>query len=542
MFGRWGNRLLLIAILGATALSIVTVWPDDPDRYLPFDDIAYPSGKGIKFPFITVEGNTFKGVWLKREGMSLGLDLRGGTRLVLAPEQGFSATKDQLEGAKKVIERRVNEFGVAESEVNTLSGDQLSVALPGISPEEAIDKIGRTALLQFCEPLTNEGGDVATLDTGTVTYEPQSCEPKRDPQGNIEVEGGGTVQFQPAATGLSDRDKIVWTPSKGDLDGVETELTGRFLDPPTLVQSDQVGQPTLVFQWTDDGAHLSEQVTGKLSSVKFPLAVFLDGEPIRGADGKVIAPTVQSTITSSGQITGLERGDANELSTLLNTGSFPVPLRVVQQQDVDATLGDTAVKNSVIAGQVALLVIMLFMVLYYRLPGLMAACALMVYTCFALAIFKVVPVTLTLAGIAAFVLSLGMAVDANILIFERMKEELRVGRSLRNAMDDGFNRAWSSIRDSNVSSIITAVILYWFGNQFAEPSIKGFALVWIVGVGLSMFSAITVSRCFLRFVVQSRWVANHLWMFMADPPEAATRPGLRGAPAPVRGGSGEDAK
>jgi preprotein translocase subunit SecD len=307
------------------------------------------------------------------------------------------------------------------------------------------------------------------------------------------------------------------------------------------VQADPVlNQPLLTFAWTDDGAHLSEQITERLAGQEFPLAVFLDGQPIRGESGGIIAPTVQSTISASGQITGLSADDANELSSLLNTGSFPVPLRVVQQQDVDATLGDTAVKNSVIAGQVALIAITLFMILYYRLPGVVASAALIVYTCFALAIFKVVPVTLTLAGIAAFVLSLGMAVDANILIFERMKEELRVGRSLRNAMDDGFNRAWSSIRDSNVSSIMTAIILYWFGNQFGEPSIKGFALVWIIGVALSMFSAITVSRCFLRFVVESRWVSNHMWLFMADPPETTHRPTLRGAPTPVSGGSGED--
>ncbi len=200
-----------------------------------------------------------------------------------------------------------------------------------------------------------------------------------------------------------------------------------------------------------------------------PLATFLDGEPIRGESGSVIAPTINSQITTSGQTTGLALGDAQRLRTFLNNGAFPIPLKVIQQQDVDATLGDQAVLHSVQAGLVAMLLIMAFMILYYRLPGVLASLALVVYTAVVLAIFKIGipgsgPVTLTLAGIAAFVLSVGMAVDANILIFERTKEELRNGRSLIPAVEAGFDRAWSSIRDSNISTLITCGILYWMGN------------------------------------------------------------------------------
>ncbi len=193
--------------------------------------------------------------------------------------------------------------------------------------------------------------------------------------------------------------------------------------------------------------------------------------------------------------------EASNLVKLLNAGSFPVPLKVVQSEDVDATLGQDSVQASVIAGETAMLVIMLFMILYYRLPGLIASVALTVYATIVLAVFKLIPVTLTLSGIAGFVLSVGMAVDANILIFERMKEELRIGRSLVLAMEEGFNRAWSSIRDSNVSTLITCVILYWFGDQFGATLVKGFALTLAIGVLLSMFSAILVTRTFLRIVV-----------------------------------------
>jgi preprotein translocase subunit SecD len=189
----------------------------------------------------------------------------------------------------------------------------------------------------------------------------------------------------------------------------------------------------------------------------------------------------------------------------------------VQQQDVDATLGGTAVRDSVIAGEAAILLIMVFMILYYRLPGVLASLALVVYTSVVLMIFKLWPVTLTLSGVAAFILSVGMAVDANILIFERMKEELRVGRNLVVALEDGFTRAWSSIRDSNISTLITCAILYWFGNQFGESQVKGFAITLAIGVGISMFSAITVTRTFLHLTIRIRPIARRLWLFVDVP-------------------------
>ncbi|MGB2696078.1 MAG: protein translocase subunit SecD [Dehalococcoidia bacterium] len=560
MLSRWWNRILLSLIILLTVFSIITVWPGNPNRYLP-NAIPWPEGTGwpltikgkeipLKLP--RIEGGTFGLGSVIRKEMSLGLDLRGGTRLILQPAEGTDVAdlRSALEGARKVIELRVNAFGVAESEVNILGNDQLSVQLPGIDPQEAKDKIGRTALLQFCEPVTNEAGNVLVARQGTVKYKPQSCDPVRNDNGDVVVEtaGAGAPQpsFEPWPAADYTNDQIVWQPAVADLDGDGTNdatLDGQYLKPDTFVDaavtaSNPLGNPTLIFSLRGDGGKVAEQITSRLSRRQYPLAPFLDGEPIRGEDNRIIAPAVQSTISSQGTITGLTIGDAKELSTLLNTGAFPVPLEVVLEQSVDSTLGETTVRDSVIAGEVALLLIMFFMIAYYRLPGLMASLALICYTSFVLAIFKLWPITLTLAGVAAFILSVGMAVDANILIFERMKEELRIGRNLITALEDGFNRAWSSIRDSNISTLITCVILYWFGNQFDESSIKGFAITLGIGVLVSLFSAITVTRTFMRVIIGNRAIARRLSLFAADLPEHVRRD-ARGLPAVAGGANGE---
>ena len=534
---RWWNTVVLLAIIGLSALCVIAVWPSEPDRYLP-DFINWPEGKGIKLKVPTIDGGQFKMKTIERREMSLGLDLRGGTRLVLEPEAGVQVDDldAALDGARDVIERRVNEFGVAESEVRRLGDNRLDVSLPGITAEEAIDKIGRTALLQFCEPITDETGNIAIVREGTVTYEPQTCEPVRDDAGNIIVTGG-TLEYAAWERDVQtySRNAIIWQPAMGELDGREVALTGEFLRPTTYVTRDQLGlNAVLVFELTNDGGEVMGQVTDRLVTRNYPFAPFLDGQPITGEDETIIAPSVNAQITTQGVIEGLTIDDARDLSKLLNTGAFPIPLRVASQQNVDATLGDQAVRNSVIAGEVALLLIMAFMIIYYRLPGLMASLALVVYTSLVLALFKLWPVTLTLSGVAAFVLSVGMAVDANILIFERMREELRVGRNMIVALEDGFNRAWSSIRDSNVSTLITCAILYWFGNQFGEASIKGFAITLAIGVLVSMFSAITVSRTFMNAVVRWRFLSRRPWLFAPQTEESIATPG--GAPA-IAGGS-----
>ncbi len=589
---RWRPQLLSLLALVVTGLSLVAIWPSEPDRYLP-DWFPWPSGRGVDLRVPSIKDGRLTIVDLERRSMTLGLDLRGGTRLVLEPDPGALASSgididDALDGAERIIERRINAFGVAESEISRLGSDRLSVQVPGLSISEAQNRLGRTALLQVCEPVQDAGGNVAIVTNGDIQYREGTCEPATDASGNYLIRAGTEVgipgetpeasptpsDFGPEAPTpeatpvpaagetaptpeaspqptpetkiaevsyvgidqVQNRDQIVWQPATGELNGVTTELTGRYLRPNTAVGADTFGNPELLFEFNDQGGDLLGQITERLqpSDTKpgFPMTFFLDGEPIRGEDGGVIAPTVQSQITTQGRITGLSFDDARELRTLLNSGAFPVPLRVVQADEVDATLGDQTVRDSVMAGEVALLLIMLFMILYYRLPGVLASLALVVYTSVVLAIFKIWPVTLTLSGIAAFVLSVGMAVDANILIFERMKEELRHGRTLMSALDAGFSRAWSSIRDSNVSTLITCAILFWFGDQFDAALVKGFAVTLAIGVLISMLSAITVTRQFLEVAIRTPLI-RYLGLWTSDPPEseAEGRQGARPAPA-----------
>jgi preprotein translocase subunit SecD len=232
-------------------------------------------------------------------------------------------------------------------------------------------------------------------------------------------------------------------------------------------------------------------------------------------DKRVIScPTIKTPITDgSGIIEGSYTLDsAKALVIVLKYGALPVPLEVIENRTVGATLGADSVSKSLLAGAIGLIIVMVFMLVYYRLPGLLADVALIIYALVALALFKLIPVTLTLPGMTGFVLSIGMAVDANILIFERMKEELRAGKTLGAAIEAGFARAWTSIRDSNASTLITCIILYWFGMNFGASIIKGFALTLAIGVVVSLFTAITVSRTFLRLLVNTEYAKN-LWLF-----------------------------
>lgn len=554
---RWWNRLSVLLIFAVAAGSIYAVWPDEPDRYLP-NFIAWPSGRGlpssilgIKLPCRTSD-KTQTNPSANCKGMTLGLDLQGGSRITLqADVSGLKATKDDisngLNAAKTIIENRINPFGVSESIVQRSGDDRLIVELPGVSAGTAKD-ITRPAVLMFCEPLeqggvvdqTQAGGSGSPITTvpggSAVVYKAGTCIPDVDANGQVLIRNadGTTTRIAPTYTTVAQasRDNIVWTPAKGDLNGAPTTMTGAFLKSDASVRFDAINQPQLIFNMTKDG----QKVFGSLSQrmIGLPLATFLDGEPLRGADGVVIAPNIKSQITDTGQTTGLTLGDANKLRTFLNNGAFPIPLKVIQQQDVDATLGDRAVRDSVQAGIAAMALIMAFMILYYRLPGVLASLALVVYTTVVLAIFKIGipgsgPVTLTLAGIAAFVLSVGIAVDANILVFERTKEELRNGRSLMPAVEAGFDRAWSSIRDSNISTLITCGVLYWMGNAFASSLIKGFALTLAIGVLISLFSAITVTRTFLRLAIATP-LGRPLWLWTDDQPDGQPETSTFGAP------------
>jgi preprotein translocase subunit SecD len=453
--------LLFLFVAALTTFSVIVVWPSTPDRYLPGE--FWPHGRGIKI-----------GGW-ERETMRLGLDLRGGAYLVLQadPPPDYEGDLGQaLDGAKDVVERRVNEFGVSEAEINKTSGNRISVQVPGLSLDEARNLIGKTAALQF------------------MTYD----------------DSGQRV------------------PATGVIDGQTVAMTGSDIKNNTFA-SRQGTTFAVNFETTSRGSKLMQQITSR--ATQYPssdsrnyLVVMLDNVVLSEA-------SVNAVISDSGSITGQPSfSAANDLSKQLNAGALPIPLTIIQSDEVSATLGEDSVLSSVRAGQIGLVAVMLFMILYYRLPGVLASAALMVYSAMTLMIFKVVPVTLTLSGIAAFVLSIGIAVDANILIFERMKEELRKGRTLNAAIDIGFRRAWSSIRDSNVSTLITCGILYYFGANFGAAVVQGFALTLALGVFVSMFSAITVTRTFLKMIQGTPLARNH-WLFNADevrrPPVSARR-------------------
>ncbi|MBN1374707.1 MAG: protein translocase subunit SecD [Dehalococcoidia bacterium] len=406
---------------------------------------------------------------LGRKGLTLGLDLKGGAYLVYEADlskRDTSQTIDQtMSSVLSKIERRANAFGVKEPIIQRQGENRILVQLPGEkNVDEAKKLIGQVALLEFKE---------VTLDT---SGQPMMNEDNTDYDWKTAM-----------ATGT---------------DGSEKELTGKYLKPNSqVVLKQDTNEPQVAFEWNEEGAVLFEQVTKR--NLQKPLGIFLDNQLIS-------APTVQAVIKSNGVITGVELDEAKNLSIQLNSGSLDVPLTVIQEQTVDATLGADSLRKSVVAGAIGLILVVLFMLLYYRMSGLIATLALIIYGIFLMAIFKLVPVTLTLSGIAAAVVSIGMAVDANILIFERMKEELRAGRTLGAAVDAGFNRAWLAIRDSNVTTFIACIVLYWFGDTFGAFMVKGFALTLFIGVALSMFTAITVSRVFLSMIV--RVVKNH-WLY-----------------------------
>ena len=262
-----------------------------------------------------------------------------------------------------------------------------------------------------------------------------------------------------------------------------------------MVSDPQTGAPEVAFEFNTEGALLFKQITTR--DLGKPLGIFLDNELIS-------APTVQAVIADKGVITGVSLQQAKTLAIQLNSGALVAPLTIAERRDIGATLGSDSIKKSLLAAEIGIAAVVLFMLLYYRLPGFIACLALGIYGVVILAIFKLIPVTLTLPGIGGFIVSFGMAVDANVLIFERMREELRGGRSLSAAIEAGFNRAWTAIRDSNLTTFIACGVLYWMGGSLGALMVRGFAITLFIGVAMSMFSAITITRTFLRFIPKNR--------------------------------------
>ena len=591
-------------------------------------------GAGLVLGFQTIKLGPFERGGNTLLGLSLGLDLQGGSHLVYQAEptsdegraESQAPDADDMLSLQRIIERRVNSSGLGEPIIQILGDDRLLIQLPGVrEPARAKSIIGETAQLEFKHRQLGIPRNLATegvitdADIVSVTAEPIPDELLPDaettatpeagaetsaavdeeaipviiveltPQGaakfdevlanltqkfqvaaansniftfqgelqsgilpglNVTINGNETINGVIAPPGISKLEgtsRYVFpypqpqpepaqpgeTPVEVEPDNVAAaqirigdDATVIFIEQPGRVDEDfglggdnlsrayaslhaQSDQPIINLEFDSLGTRLfGEKTTEIAGSLTDSIAIFLD-------DQELIAPVVRTPITTGTAIIegGFTLERAQDISLLLEGGRLPFPITLIQERSVDAILGSDSLAKSVLAGIVGFALVFLFMTLYYRVPGLVASIALLIYTAFVLAIFKLLPVTLTLSGVAATILSVGMAVDANVLIFERMKDELRNGRTLIGAINIGFNRAWPAIRDSNVSTLITCAILYYFSNQLGTTIVQGFAATLAIGVMISMFSAIMVSRTILR-VIASTGLARLLGAFV----------------------------
>lgn len=393
-------------------------------------------------------------VIIYKKPTKLGLDLVGGSRLVL--EAQTTATmpeikQDMMDSLKFAIENRVNALGVSETVVQQTGAKRLLIEIPDVSdPKKAKEFLGDTAELEFKKPIVGFNNTESWASTG---------------------------------------------------------LTGKDLRK-AMIGTDQTGRYVVSLEFNTEGtkkfAELTSQLVGK------PMAIFFNGE-------MKSAPVIQERILGgkaqiSGGSDGFAYEEAKTMVDLLNAGALPVPAKIIEENTVGPTLGADSIEKSKLAGIIGISAVMIFMILYYHVPGLIADIALIIYSLIVFSIFKTIPVTLTLAGIAGFILSIGMAVDANILIFERTKEELKSGRTLFTAINTGFDRAFTSIFDSNMTTIITCVILYMLGTSI----VKGFALTLLIGVLVSMFTAITVTKNFMHLLFGTGQLKHPSWFGLKD--------------------------
>jgi protein-export membrane protein SecD len=439
-------------------------------------DFSYPKyfnrGADLLNSKLKIQDSKFKIPHFPNIPFKLGLDLQGGSHLLYEADLSQIDPKNYKEamaGLRDVIERRVNLFGVSEPVVQVEekgNSHRLIVELAGIKDiGEAIKAIGQTPYLEFKEERTQE-------------------ETQRIIDKQKEVQGKSPEEIQKIPD---------WQIAFEDPYFKSTQLTGRFLKKAEVNFDSTTGKPLISLQFNDDGAKIFEELTAK--NVGKRLAIYLDQTPIS-------APVVQEKISGGkAQITGnFTINSARDLVRNLNAGALPVPIKLISQQTVGPILGKVSLEQSLKAGIIGFVAVICFMIIFYRLPGILASLALLIYLSLVLSAFKIFSVTLTLAGIAGFILSIGMAVDANILIFSRMREERKRGANFLASVEDGVKRAWPSIRDSNSNTLIVSVILFAFGASF----VKGFAFTLIVGVLVSMFSAIFITNNFLRIFVGTK--------------------------------------
>ncbi|MBN1303212.1 MAG: protein translocase subunit SecD [Anaerolineales bacterium] len=402
----------------------------------------------------------------------LGLDLQGGLQVLLEADvpEGQSVSRKDLDDARLILENRTNALGVSENLLQTAGDRRIVGEFPGKKDTRSIiDTLKSTALLEFVDT----GG--ASLQPGTII----ATDYKLENQTGEQTSSEGMTVYHTVITGA-------------DL---------RFVS----VEQNQLNQAEVAFELTGEGARIFGDHT--TANVGKYLTIVLDKVVIS-------SPVINGPITGgSGSISGnFTTETANELAIQLRSGSLPVPLKIVETRIIGPTLGEDSLNKSLVAGLIGMIIVILFMAIYYRLPGLIADISIIIYAVIAFAIFRFFHFTLTLPGIAGFLLSTGAALDANILIFERMKEELRNGRTLDRAIEQGWKRAWSSIRDSNIATILTSLILFWFGSQFGATIVKGFSITLALGVATSLFTAIFITRVLLAIILQALKPKNYaLW-------------------------------
>lgn len=419
--------------------------------------VDIPRSNGFRIGSFTRSGNLY-----------LGLDLQGGMQVLLEAdvEPGTAVSAEQMETARTILENRSNGLGVSEV-VFQLAGDNRIIAeFPGITnTDEVLDTLKGTGLLEFVDtgdtPFS-EGTPIKTdITTGSAETEPETVADETE----TGEEGEETV-YHTVLTG-------------SDIKTVGVELMN-------------ANNPVVTFELKDSGAQVFSDFTS--NNINRFLTIVLDGKVIS-------SPRINSAITDgAGMITGnFTLESANALAIQLRYGALPVPLKIVEYKMIGASLGEDSLSKSLIAGIIGLSIACLFMLIYYRLPGLVAVFSILFYGLVTLAVYKLIPVTLSLAGIAGFLLTTGSAFDSNILMFERLKEELREGRSIQLAASSCWTKAWSSIRDSNIATLITATILFYFGSSFGATVVKGFAVSLMIGVVISLLSSYLVTRTFLHY-------------------------------------------
>ena len=479
------DTILLVVILVLVAAAAWVVWPGNPGIHIKVGSTEID--RDIK--------------------IHQGLDLQGGMRVILEADlpAGEEVGADAMNAARSIIENRVNGIGVTEPVVQSVGNNRISVELPGVEdPEQAIATFRETGLLEFVDAAFLPLQKGAQVKTGYNEYGTLGDLPEPTP----------TV-----TTGITTTDGLTVTaPIAAEDDGPQeriypTILTGKHLKS-AAIGFDERGGPEIDLEFTDEGTQLFSNYTA--NNIGRYLAIAMDQQVISSPQIQSAIPDGRARITSSAT-NPFSLEEVRSIVVQLEYGALPVPLEVIERRSIGPTLGQDSVASSVKAGAIGLVVVLIFMLTYYRLPGLLADLALLIYAVLTFALFKLIPVTLTLPGIAGFLLSVGTAVDANILIFERIKEELRRGRPLGRAIEAGFDRAWTAIWDSNLAAFITCGVLWVFGNTFGASIVKGFAVTLFIGVAVSMFTAITITRTFLRvfFHLTGEAIRDKKWLLGA---------------------------